>query len=256
MPIAPALLRDRRSAGSATSALTTALVVLALAGCRSGGSLEGGDSGPFGALPSPLNWGADENAHRSGVPQRIVATWVDTVRQQQGEAAERGFGGRVYFYDRGPDPITVEGRLVVYAFDERGRVPTDHKPTRRYVFPAEELSTRMSASEIGPSYSVWLPWDRADGPSTEVSLIARFEPTQGGGLVVSDQVRQRLPGRESLAPGSPTEALAERAGSGRAVQQAAYTDRTAGAGATDLPGPVEPAEPKRRLSTTTIRLNR
>ena len=46
-------------------------------------------------------------------------------------------------------PILVDGQLVVYAFDETGRAPTDNKPTRRYVFPAEQIPLHMSKSEFG-----------------------------------------------------------------------------------------------------------
>lgn len=222
------------------------------AGCRSTlpakGESADGEYGPFGKVANPMEWGAASDEPRSGSPERVVATWVDTVRQQVGSQPERGFGGRLYFYDRAADPITVDGRLVVYAFDEQDRAPTDHKPTRRYVFPAEQLTLHMSETEIGPSYSFWLPWGSVDGPSTEISLIARFEPTRGGGLVVSDQARQRLPGH-GLAPtlGGKTQ-LAQASGAER-VEQAGYQQQ--------LEAPAkEPEEPRKRLTTTTIRLGR
>jgi hypothetical protein len=98
------------------------------------------------------------------------------------------------FYDKeGKKPILVEGQLVVYAFDETGRQQTDNKPTRRYVFPADQMSLHMSKSDIGASYSFWLPWDEVGGPKTEVGLICRFEP-KGGGVVTGEQTHHLLPG--------------------------------------------------------------
>src|SRR5690606_11443898 len=113
---------------------------------------------------------------------------------------QRGLGGRLYFHDRaGTDPIRVEGQLVVYAFVEEDRVATDHRPTKRFVFPPEQFAKHESKSEIGVSYSFWLPWDSVvDAEQTEVSLIARFEPLEGGGLVVGDQTHHRLPGRSRV----------------------------------------------------------
>jgi hypothetical protein len=203
-----------------------------------------------------MNWGADPDEPREGTPERVVATWTDTVLQRDGQPAQRGFGGRIYFYDRGPDPIAVKGRLVVYAFDETGRSPVDHQPTRRYVFPTEQLPLHASTSDLGPSYSVWLPWDGADGPSTEVSLVARFEPLEGGGLVVSEQARQRLPGRiGTLGPGVNEPMLADRPNAD-SVRVASYTP-AATASAEPQTGSTAPREPRNRtLSTTTINLKR
>ncbi|TWT67015.1 hypothetical protein Pla123a_44440 [Posidoniimonas polymericola] len=144
-------------------------------------------------IPNGIPWRDDEP--RAGAPRSMVATWTDAVRQQPGEQSERGFGGRIFFYEHDESsPIKVDGQLVVYAFDETGRLPTDNRPTKRYVFPAEQFSKHESSSELGVSYSFWLPWDHSGGAQTEVSLIARFEPTSGGTLVVSEQTRQRLPG--------------------------------------------------------------
>ncbi len=136
----------------------------------------------------------DKDKPKEGTPERMVCTWADTVLTQAGQKPQRGFGGRIMFYEKDEkNPILVDGQLVVYAFDEAGRDPTDNKPTRRYVFPAEQMPIHMSKSELGASYSFWLPWDEAGGPRTDVSLICRFEP-KGGSVVTSEQTKHRLPG--------------------------------------------------------------
>jgi hypothetical protein len=136
----------------------------------------------------------DKDKPQEGIPVRMVGTWTDTVMTQPGQKTQRGFGGRIMFYDKeGKKPILVDGQLVVYAFDETGREPTDNKPTRRYVFPADQMPIHMSKSELGASYSFWLPWDEAGGPKTEVGLICRFEP-KGGGVVTGEQTKHLLPG--------------------------------------------------------------
>ncbi len=141
----------------------------------------------------------DKNKPQEGTPVRMVGAWTDTVMTQPGQKPQRGFGGRVMFYDKeGKKPILVDGQLVVYAFDETGRNPTDNKPTRRYVFPADQMSIHMSVSELGASYSFWLPWDEAGGPKAEVSLICRFEPKEGG-VVTGEQTKHFLPGTAPAA---------------------------------------------------------
>lgn len=194
--------------------------------------------------PLPKVLGAEENAEY-GKPERVVATWSEAVLHRNGEGT-RGFGGRLFFYDRASTkPIRVEGQLVVYAFAEDGREATDHRPSKRYVFPPEQFARHHSESEIGPSYSVWLPWDAAGGPQSEVSLIARFEPLQGGGLVVSDQTRQRLPG----APRDETMIAEQQQNKSDVKQTSFYTN----APATEVK--MEPVpEKKQTMTTTTISL--
>jgi hypothetical protein len=156
--------------------------------------------------PSRLFSLGDDDEPQEGIPVRMVGTWVDTVHTKAGEPAERGFGGRLVFYAAKEDkPILVDGQLVVYAFDETGRAVTDNKPTRRYVFPPDQMPLHMSESELGASYSFFLPWDEVGGPQTEVSLICRFEP-KGGAVISSEQTRHRLPGTiptTKLADGKP-----------------------------------------------------
>jgi hypothetical protein len=148
----------------------------------------------------------DDDEPAEGVPVRMVGAWTDTVLTRPGKNPERGFGGRVLFYGaKEKNPILVNGQLVVYAFDESGRDPTNNKPTRRYVFPAEQLPLHMSKSDMGASYSFWLPWDECGGPKTEVSLVCRFEP-KGGAVITGEQTRHLLPGAITINPTSPTQA--------------------------------------------------
>lgn len=129
------------------------------------------------------------------VPGRILAIWTDAVHHKQGEPAQRGFGGRVVFYDDNEkDPIEVEGTLTVYAFaDEDGS--QSKQPERKFIFEAEQLKKHYSRCSLGHSYSVWLPWDTVGGPNRQISLITRFEGSQGG-TVISEPARKLLPGVE------------------------------------------------------------
>lgn len=183
-----------------------------------------------------------------GVPERIVATWTEAVLHQSGTGT-RGFGGRLYFYQReSAKPIRVEGQLVVYAFAEDGREPTDNRPTKRYVFPPQQFVRHEGESEIGVSYSVWLPWDAAGGEQTEVSLIARFEPSQGGGLVVSDQASLRLPGT-----GERKTMIAEQSKPTN-VRQASAIGRRGESAAEQAVFESQTEKPKPRMTATTISL--
>jgi len=166
-------------------------------------------------------------------PTKIVAIWTDAVLHQPGKPPTRGFGGRLMFY--GPDessPIKVDGTLIVYAFDEEGRSPTDVKPDRKYVFPPDQFARHYSKSKLGHSYSVWIPWDEVGGPRKEISLIARFIP-KNGAAIVSGQSRQILPG---VPPAEETDHAAAQPAAGAGTRQNTASNRPA-------PGPAWLQEP-------------
>ena len=135
------------------------------------------------------------NRDKPGKPDKIVTLWSDTVLTQAGRPPVRGFGGRLMFYEgKKEDPVKVEGTLVVYAFDETNREANNAKPDRKYVFTPLQLPLHYSKSKVGHSYSVWLPWDEVGGEQKEITLIVRFQPSEGE-TAVSEPCRQLLPGR-------------------------------------------------------------
>ena len=159
------------------------VVVMTVSGCAKLDVAES-FSWPFGSEDEPE------------IPDKTVAIWSDTVLYRSNQPATRGFGGRLMFYnEEQEEPIKVDGTLVVYAFDEEGRNPDNVKPDRKFVFTPEQFAKHYSKSDIGHSYSIWLPWDEVGGLQKEVSLIARFMP-QRGGLVIGKQSRYLLPGRK------------------------------------------------------------
>ncbi|NOY43410.1 MAG: hypothetical protein GXP26_16445 [Planctomycetes bacterium] len=187
------------------------------------------------------------------MPERMATSWTNTVLTKPGTKAKRGFGGRIMFFgSNGDAPVRVDGQLVVYAFDESLGDPNVIHPTRRYVFPREQFVRHESESQLGPSYSVWLPWDVAGGEQKNISLIARFEPHKGA-LLVGEQTRHMLPGT-SLASKKPTTAppqategvqLAQHSNTQGMVQQATHTAEAK---------PIEKS--RKRMTSTTIQLSK
>ncbi|MCX7426747.1 MAG: hypothetical protein NTW96_14110, partial [Planctomycetia bacterium] len=204
-------------------------------------------------LKSPKIWPfSQEDEPR--IPAKMVAMWSDAVSTNPNGPPQRGFGGRLTFYDSKADkPVKVDGTLVVYVFDEEGRDPGNAKPDRKYVFGKEDLQRHYSKSDLGHSYSVWLPWDEAGGPQKEVSLIVRFTPNVGP-TIVGEQARQILPGVKAVAksdgprPGAAPPVAPARPGG--QVELASHEVALAG-----QEHPAEPnSAPTRRMTTTTIRV--
>ena len=161
---------------------------------------------------------------QSKQPIKVAAMWTDTVLNQAGRPSTRGFGGRLMFHaTEGGKPVKVQGSLVVYAFDETNRDPNNAVPDRKFVFTADQFAKHYSKSNMGHSYSVWLPWDEVGGEQKEISLIVRFLP-QHGPAVVAEQSKHLLPGRQTPKPEGETPAppLATAAAPPGGVQQATY----------------------------------
>jgi len=180
------------------------------------------------------------------IPVRMVSSWTDTVLNKTDRKPQRGFGGRLTFFGQDHEtPVRIDGQLVVYAFEETEGQPRSTQPTRRFIFPREQFVRHESESTLGPSYSVWLPWDEVGGERKNISLIARFEPA-GGPLIMGEQTRHLLPGRAVMAISeapSPKSAV-------RLVQHTAtHTGKSATAIATE-----EIQQSKPRMTTTSIPL--
>ncbi|MEC7564627.1 MAG: hypothetical protein VX738_02990 [Planctomycetota bacterium] len=146
-----------------------------------------------------LPWNADAAARRQqdATPVRIAAVWAHDVISIPGKNPVQGFGGRIYFYNHEQKPLQVEGELVVFAFDDTesnlNRIP-NRKPDRKFVFRDTELHTHFSESQLGPSYSFWIPWQELGGDQKLVSLVPVFVPTQGQSIT-GHFSRTTLPGR-------------------------------------------------------------
>lgn len=141
----------------------------------------------------PPNW-FDDKDEKKPLPDRMMVIWTDTVLHQPQQPGVRGFGGRVYFYkDKSPDPIEVDGGLAVYAFDAATTQTASSKPEKKFVFTPDQFAEHMSDSEMGKSYSIWIPWDQVGGESRQLSLVTRFEG-RSGGVVISDPTIKLLPG--------------------------------------------------------------
>jgi hypothetical protein len=190
-------------------------------------------------------------------PARVVAVWSDALYNEPGKPSVRGFGGRLYFYDRKNQAVPVDGQLVVYGYDDSLEGAPAKEPERKFVFAAEQLSTHYTPSELGPSYSIWLPWEPVGGFTKTVSLLPVFTSAKGD-VLTGQQAINTLPGKtpphaQSRSGVRSTPALVQASG---AVQPATYEQpappMTGGVSAGDLAGPA--GDPSRRLRTTTFAL--
>ena len=123
--------------------------------------------------------GKDKKEEPEAYPQpvKLVATWTADTLMQTGRTPTRGFGGRVFFYDEKSRPVPVDGTLVIHGFDDTGE--TAERRLKRFEFTPEQFTRHFSQTDLGASYSIWIPWDAIGGDQRRISLVASFKPGEG-----------------------------------------------------------------------------
>jgi hypothetical protein len=135
--------------------------------------------------------------HEPKLPEWIVDVWSDGVLSEPGMTPIRGFGGRIMFYgSQDKKPMMVDGTFTVFAFDEADRDTGYTVPEKKFVYLPEQLPKYYSKSELGHSYSFWLPWDEVGGPERRITLVAKFEPKKGP-AILSKPCTKTLPGTKT-----------------------------------------------------------
>jgi len=127
-------------------------------------------------------------------PARMAATWTPDTLVQTDRTPTRGFGGRLFFYDDKTKAVPVEGELTVHAFAET--IDGSQGEVKRYQFTAEQFTEHFSQTDIGASYSVWIPWDAVGGDQTRVSLVPSFK-AKSGRMIQGEQALVGLPGKRN-----------------------------------------------------------
>ena len=129
-------------------------------------------------------------------PAKMAVTWSPDTLTQVGRTPTRGFGARLFFYDEKSRAVPVEGTLIVHGFDESAG--GDQPPVKRFEFTPEQFTRHFGQSDLGASYSVWIPWDAVGGSQTRISLVASFVAASGKTIQGSPTIVM-LPGKKTDA---------------------------------------------------------
>src|SRR6187402_2845531 len=78
-----------------------------------------------GNWKKPWPWSSGKNLKEAKAegPATLAAIWTPDILTQPGKPPTRGFGGRLYFYNKENQAIPVEGQLMVYGYDDTGEQP-------------------------------------------------------------------------------------------------------------------------------------
>ncbi|MEZ6137511.1 MAG: hypothetical protein R3C53_21695 [Pirellulaceae bacterium] len=226
------------------------LVLIACSGCSTWSKSTRQDKGKDDGWSISKLWKKEY-----GRPQSIVAIWSPDVLVVPGRPATRGFGGRIYFYNERSQAIPVDGDLMVHGYlqqPKQGMSP-QVAADKTFGFTAEQLTTHFSPSDLGASYSVWIPWDVDGGPRQEISLIPTFKG-QDGTVVQGAPAKVNLPGTVSDGGAATTpmhtvsyssRSIATNTGAGALVQTDTEPAKTMRTTTINIPSNATLAQPKR-----------
>jgi hypothetical protein len=166
------------------------------------------------------------------MPRSMAVIWSPDVFVAPGATPSRGFGGRIYFYNEKSQAVPVDGELIVHGYDETTRHAAGANPAKAdktFRFTSEQFTQHFSESQLGASYSIWIPWDQeAEGTSRKIVLIPTFVGKDGK-VVRGDSSQVVLQGtiaNEAQVPQDPMaplrEAMRSPSDQGSAVQAASY----------------------------------
>jgi hypothetical protein len=159
---------------------------------------------PGGKSWNPTTWFKKEYQE----PGSVATIWKPDRMAEPGQLERRGFAGVVYFYNDRSQAVPVEGELVVHGYlttpNGRRNSQQNEQADQKFVFGAEQMAKQFAPSELGASYSIWVPWDNNEFRE-EVTLIATFKSKKGT-VVQSSPTKLTLPGTSRYPEQSePTE---------------------------------------------------
>lgn len=155
-------------------------------------------------------------------PTRMVAVWKDGTFDSADGKMIRGLAGRVYFYNGKDEIVPVDGSLTVYGFPESHEiVSSEVQPEKKFAFRQEEFQTHYSKSEIGDSYSFWLPWGEVGSYRKAVSILPIFR-SAAGRIVKGELVNAGLPGPKDPAFETSVRELRSKLEDGQFAKQVIY----------------------------------
>ena len=132
---------------------------------------------------------------------KIIPAWQEAegpgVRNQ---AVTRGFGGQIYFItqERGL-PSEVKGGIRIYLFDDQGTAEEQTKPIYQFDFTPEAWQLHSTMTNLGPAYSVFIPYTRTGRHLAQCALRIRYTPPSGP-AIYSEMTTLTMPGVKKELP--------------------------------------------------------
>ena len=177
-------------------------------------------------------------------PTKMVDVWNTYAQTTPDGPPVRGVAGRVHFYNdaRKKQAVKVDGSMTIFVFDGDQKDPAHAKPIKVFQFKPETLNRHYSFKKpLGHGYDFFLPFDSIDGVERPLCVIARFDDSLEGTLVVAHPVNVLLKGSRSEP--AIQNVMMQASTSQGGIEQVSHVT------------PLEPPKPETTRNVSTIMLN-
>lgn len=114
---------------------------------------------------------------------RCVCLWQEAEGQLETGQTTRGFAGQVYFFVAESEaPVAVDGDVHVFLFDDHGSPEDQAQPISQAGFSNIEWQSMRNESNLGPAYSLFLPYPRPGKYEANCVLRIRLTRPDGSAL--------------------------------------------------------------------------
>ena len=110
---------------------------------------------------------------------RVVCLWEPAEGRDPKGVPCQGFAGQILFLTNTSLPVSVEGDIRVYQFDNQGTAEEQSKPLHQFDFDSGSWAQHYSYGTLGPAYSVFIPYMRRGVYDATCALRVRLTPKHG-----------------------------------------------------------------------------
>jgi hypothetical protein len=144
-----------------------------------------------------------EKADADNPVAKIICLWQPTEGRGLDNLPGRGFAGQIVFLTQGsPTPVSVDGNVRIFLFDDQGSIQEQQRPIHQFDFVDGAWQAHLHKTAWGPSYQLFIPYVRKGHHEAKCELRVRFQP-KSGPAVLSEPATVTLAGRSSAEDSPP-----------------------------------------------------
>ena len=110
---------------------------------------------------------------------RVVCLWEPAEGRDPKGVPCQGFAGQILFLTNTSLPVSIEGAVRVYQFDDQGTAEEQAKPMHTFDFDSGAWARHYSYGTLGPAYNVFIPYMRRGVYDATCALRVRLSPKHG-----------------------------------------------------------------------------
>ncbi|MBS0203026.1 MAG: hypothetical protein JSS49_09030 [Planctomycetes bacterium] len=110
---------------------------------------------------------------------KVVCLWEPAEGRDPKGVPCQGFAGQILFLTNTSLPVSVDGDVRIYLFDDQGQGEEAEKPLHQFDFDSGSWAQHYTYGTLGPAYNVFVPYMRRGVYDATCALRIRLTPKNG-----------------------------------------------------------------------------